>query len=126
MKRPKQEWCEPHLEYIRKLETYIDYLESMTTENGSSENRSHEWKTIEQDTENPILGMLPNLEANHHETGGDDSISRKIRKCHFTDKECYESAFKRLCCEMYQTMSKDSFDPKYAHDCYLVTVGVKQ
>ena len=50
MKRPKQEWCEPHLEYIRKLEAYVDYLESMTTKNGSSENRSHERKTKDEST----------------------------------------------------------------------------
>ena len=61
MRRPKQEWCEPHLEYIRKLEAYVDYLESMTTKNSSSENRSHEWKTIEQDIENPMLGVFPDL-----------------------------------------------------------------
>ena len=108
MKRPNQEWCEPHLEYIRKLETYIDYLESMTTKLEKVEECSHDRKTDDNNGK-------PN-----------DTLPRKIRKCHFTDKECYESAFKRLCCEMYQTMSKDSFDPKYAHDCYLMTIGVKQ
>ena len=45
MKRPNQEWCEPHLEYIRKLETYIDYLESMTTKLEKVEECSHDRKT---------------------------------------------------------------------------------
>ena len=45
MKRPKQEWCESHLEYIRKLETYIDYLESMTTKPENLEECSHDRKT---------------------------------------------------------------------------------
>ena len=41
MKRPNQEWCEPHLEYIRKLEAYVDYLESMTTNTEKFEECSH-------------------------------------------------------------------------------------
>jgi len=45
MKRPKQEWCEPHLEHIRKLEAYVDYLESMTTKAEKIEECSHDRKT---------------------------------------------------------------------------------
>jgi len=45
MKRPNQEWCEPHLEYIRKLEAYVDYLESVTTKPENLEGCSHDRKT---------------------------------------------------------------------------------
>jgi len=54
MKRPIREYYEPYLTYIRRLEAYVDYLESMTTETENTE---------EQTVETPFIGMLPDLEV---------------------------------------------------------------
>jgi hypothetical protein len=32
MNRPTRKYCEPYLEYIRRLEAYVDYLESNAEE----------------------------------------------------------------------------------------------
>ena len=58
------------------------------------------------------------------ELWNDNSLPRTIRKCYFTDKECYESTVNRIRCEMYNVSREDGCISEPSHECYKLTVGV--
>ena len=64
-------WMCPNYCSFRHITVPTKESKSSVNPELSSENRTHQRKTVEQDIENPMLGMLPDLEYNRYQNISD-------------------------------------------------------